>query len=212
MKVQIVKPGTISIESFEYPIAWIDKAMFGFKGGSTVTLIQQSRNILVDTGFDDEGNFSDNNAKLNEKILLAYLEGVGLEAKDVDAVFLTHQHRDHTGNVDVFAKCGSQIVHACDVNEGISLAEDVTVIDTPGHTSDHKSLLVRLDGLKVVIAGDAIVAPTYYLENKIWRHAAGSDFEKATQSMNKIVEIADYIIPGHGTPFENMRGKGIPLA
>jgi len=59
---------------------------------------------------------------------------------------------------------------------------------------------------KVVIAGDAIVSPNYYVLNKIWNH--NSDFHSeslAKQSVEKICEIVDYIIPGHGGMFENIR-------
>ena len=212
MRIQVVKPGTIPVESFEHPVALKEKGMFGSEGGSTVVLIQNDKNILVDTGFDSGEDFSETNRERNEKILLAYLDGFDAGAEDIDIVFLTHRHRDHTGNVDIFQKHGSEVVAGVDVSEGNKLGKNVTVIDTSGHTPNHKSLLVKVDNKKVVVAGDAIVSATYYMQEKVWKYAYGTNFEKAIQSMNKIVKIADYIIPGHGMPFENMKGKGISLA
>jgi hypothetical protein len=110
------------------------------------------------------------------------------------------------------------------VCDGDKIADGVQVLFTPGHTQDHASLNLSTNAMrykqrsqhggriigvgenKVVIAGGAVVSPNYYALNKIWNY--NSDFHSeslANHSVEKICEVADYIIPGHGGMFENIR-------
>jgi glyoxylase-like metal-dependent hydrolase (beta-lactamase superfamily II) len=77
---------------------------------------------------------------------------------------------------------------------------------TPGHTRLHCSLLVEFMSKQVVIAGDAIVSQSYYDQGKAWPYNAGNLGDAAClEAMNQIIALADYIIPGHGHPFQNYR-------
>lgn len=212
MDIQIVKAGTIPIEQFEDIQVYSYKRLFGAMGGSTVTLISGEKNVLVDTGHDGEEDLSEINLTRNKKILLAHLGGLGLAPNDIDIVFLTHGHRDHTGNIHIFEESGANIVRYDEVDENDEIIKDVIVLDTKGHTVDHKSLLVKVGDTKVVVAGDAIVTPTHYIMDDIWRYAGGTDVKKALRSMKKIIKIADYIIPGHGTLFRNVKKKTMWLS
>ena len=86
------------------------------------------------------------------------------------------------------------------------------MLDTKGHTVDHKSLLVKVGDIKIVVAGDAIVTPTHYIMDDIWRYAGSTEVKEAFRSMKKIIKIADYIIPGHGTLFQNIKKKTMWLS
>jgi len=47
---------------------------------------------------------------------------------------------------------------------------------TPGHTSDHASVMVacRVEGLqaRILIAGEAVISHSYFVLGKVWRHNA----------------------------------------
>ncbi|CEG11884.1 conserved hypothetical protein [groundwater metagenome] len=92
------------------------------------------------------------------------------------------------------------------MHDGEQIAEGVTVMYTPGHTAEHASLVLDtiVSGFKakIVVAGDAIVSPSYYFLDRVWKF--NGDFyseEEAKRSIAKIKEIANYIIPGHGSIF-----------
>jgi glyoxylase-like metal-dependent hydrolase (beta-lactamase superfamily II) len=91
-----------------------------------------------------------------------------------------------------------------EVRPGESWHKGLTVLPTPGHNSFHHSVVINFRDLVIVAAGDAVVSQSYYDHEAVW--AMNSDFQSektAIASMNKIREIADIIIPGHGHPFEN---------
>ena len=150
--IKIIKRGTLTWEAFEEPEPHV-MAMKRFSGagdGSTVTYIETDKKILVDTGFENEANLSEENVEKNHKALVHALKEHDLKPKDIDMVFLTHLHRDHFGNVGVFKHC--EIVtsepalelfpEARGVKDGETLADGVKVMYTPGHTAEHASLVL----------------------------------------------------------------------
>ena len=174
--------------------------------GCTSTLIISDKNIVVDPGY-----FRDKDA------LIENLAKNGLKAEDIDIVFLTHLHLDHVVNVHLFEKAQvycklkggdypgqyhvvkEGYLERCDIKDGLMLAEDVEYLETPGHVEDHISLLVYTDDGKVVIAGDAMGTESLAdLEKKPVLYNNLKDFDV---SRKKILETADYIVPGHGDMF-----------
>jgi glyoxylase-like metal-dependent hydrolase (beta-lactamase superfamily II) len=232
-RISIIKPGTLSLDCFEIPRSDVlaMKYLCGIGGGSTVTYLESDARILVDTGFEFESDMSAENTRANRKRLSSALKDAGLSPRDIDILFLTHWHADHTMNRGLFPGC--EIVMLRDAIErheldftalgpGARIAEGVEVLSTPGHTVDHASLRVSTEPLRyslrtqsggrilgigeveVVVAGDAVVSPSCYLAGKVWDH--NHDFysrEVGLASMRTIWEIADYIIPGHGGIFRN---------
>jgi N-acyl homoserine lactone hydrolase len=112
--------------------------------------------------------------------LPALLARVGLTPGDIDAVVLGHLHFDHAGGLGDFV--GAEIHCHTDEREAArenadgayfasdlegahrwrfdreerSLCAGVRLIDSPGHTAGHRSLLVQpADGAPVILAGDA---------------------------------------------------------
>jgi len=166
---------------------------------SSVTLIKTERGwIIVDTGqVGDE-----------EEILKA-LADLGLEGSDIDIIVNTHSHPDHCANNRLFSRAMKMYP-----NDGEEIAPGVRVLATPGHSPDSISVLVDAaiqqgDGTtpatrRVVIAGDAL--PTLGNFQKRVPPAVHYDRDLALASMNKIIAIADVVIPGHDRPFSLRKG------
>lgn len=174
--------------------------------GATVTLIKSNKNIIV-----DPGHLADQDKLVEE------LAKNSLKPEDIDLVFLTHSHIDHTSNLFLFKqalvycklradypgqyhKLDQGYLTRTDIKDGLILDKDVEFLLTPGHSEDHVSLLVNTKEGKIVVAGDAIA-------NKKEVDLAGkpllyNDLEAYDDSRKKILALADFIIPGHGEMFK----------
>lgn len=176
--------------------------------GSTVVLIKGEENILVDTG-----SFLDREPLINE------LEKKGLKPKDIDKVILTHTHLDHTTNIDLFStsdvyckfnsnypgqcqKLSEGILSRVDILDDIEFSKGVKFLLTPGHSRDSISVLVKSDKGNIVIAGDAISNEEWADLEKQPKDFLVSNIDEFNKSRKKILDIADYIIPGHGGMFK----------
>jgi glyoxylase-like metal-dependent hydrolase (beta-lactamase superfamily II) len=216
--VKIIKVGTICHEASEIASAFNlqIKSDLGIGGGSTVTMIEAEKRILVDTGFDYEWIDTPDNRKSNARNLRYALRDAGITADDVDIVFITHWHKDHFGNLGIFKKAHFlasglavdrfKMAEFTGLNDGDEIVEGIKVIITPGHTAEHASLIIdsRLGGIKarIAIAGDAIISQSYFQSGRVWR--GNADFhsvQKAQESTEKLVKASDLIVPGHGVPF-----------
>ncbi|MEA1908712.1 MAG: MBL fold metallo-hydrolase [Euryarchaeota archaeon] len=234
-KVKLVKIGTLAFEAFENPDPKVRlmKYFCGIGTGSNVVYIEtDDRNIIVDTGFDYEDNVEWKNSETNRENLINSLKHYRIAPEDIDLVFITHWHRDHFGNLDVFPdaeimahRAHQRLDYRCrEIGDREEIVEGVMVLATPGHTENHASLVLTLEDIVyhessgftghfpaikcpcIVVAGDAIVSHSYYLQNKFWDY--NSDFfskERSIRSQQMISELADYIIPGHGAVFYNTR-------
>jgi len=233
--IRIIKPGSILIDAFEAPVTQsiAMKKLAGIGGGSTVTYLASNKTVLVDTGYDYEGNTSAENRDANRERLLRCLADANLTPEDIDIVFITHWHADHFMNLSLFPEseviCPEATVQRHDlpftgVADGTEIADGIRVCCTPGHTIDHASLLVTTVPLRyrertqsggsisgigevtVAVAGDAIIDAAYYHAGKIWDYNA--DFyshEAARASIGTLRTQSDFIIPGHGPLFHNPR-------
>ncbi|XP_023335549.1 metallo-beta-lactamase domain-containing protein 1 [Eurytemora carolleeae] len=149
-----------------------------------------------------------------EKIIEG-LKQFNMSPEDITHLVCTHGHPDHVGNNNLFTAAVQHIVgfsvhkkdeyfiHPFECGEPLELdGEDLVVIPTPGHTNDSVSLKVLTKDGVVVIAGDLFEKQEDLTDDKIWKDA-GSENE-AAQKMNreKILSIADFIVPGHGPKFQ----------
>lgn len=132
---------------------------------------------------------------------------IGIFPKDVDIVVLTHTHGDHMQNIQfypnarVFVHSGSdadmpnaRVVESPD----FKLCEGVRLVHTPGHSPESMSVFVDADR-HYVVAGDAVP-----LEDNFRRNvppALNTDRDLALESIKRIRDYADVVIPGHGFPF-----------
>lgn len=164
----------------------------------TTTLIQdEDINIVVDPGM----------GKNKPEALEKALEGENLSLEDIDVVFATHYHLDHTQHVGLFPKAklidytysydGEQWTDH--EGEGYKISPNVSVLHTSGHSIEHASLVVKTDKGLIVVAGDVwwFSDMTPVEDDMAWNQ------EKLEESRKKVLKIADWVIPGHGKMFKN---------
>ena len=168
---------------------------------STVLIEDSGLKILVDPG-------------TNKKLLLEALEKEGLEPEDIDLIFVTHYHLDHVLNIKLFPDknvLDGDIIYRDDKEIGFSGKipnTNIKIIPTPGHAHEHVCLLVETEKGKIVIAGDLWWWTDKEKQKTDYRSLMNhedpyvKDKTALRNSRKKILEIADYIIPGHGKMFE----------
>ena len=160
------------------------------------------KRIIVDTG-----------SPRDKERLLEKLEQHKVSPQDVDFVVCTHGHVDHVGNLNIFPKAMCMVSHDIlneediyadlpeNFKEGMPYCidgENVQVISTPGHTSQDVSVIVRgTEYGTVVICGDLF---EHEEDDELWEEFSESP-EKHRKSRQKVLEIADWIVPGHGKLF-----------
>ncbi len=174
-----------------------------WEANSTTTLIttENGMRIVVDPG-------------TRRDLLKDALQSVNLDFSAIEYVFLTHNHLDHVMNMALFPK--AKIVDGETVYEGDRETghkgkipgTEVEIIATPGHTSGHASLLVHAPEGSVVVAGDVF----WWMDGK--QSPLGNedllnlpdefaqDRDLLKKSREKVLKIADLVIPGHGKAFE----------
>ncbi len=171
---------------------------------STTTLIRDKNlNIIVDPG-------------MNRKLLLEALEKENLSKEDINYVILTHNHMDHILLAGIFENAevldeGSIYSFEGTIkdHEGKIPGTDIEIMQTPGHDPFHSTILVETKEFgKVAIAADVF----WWADDEEQKTDRKSliehedpyvkDKEKLKESREKILEIADYIIPGHGKMFK----------
>ncbi len=150
---------------------------------STVSFIQNDKKIIVDTGVSKD-----------RKEIITGLEKEGIGPEDIDLVINTHPHGDHMGNNNLF-----QNAVLFENRDSKKICDDVEMIHTPGHTSNCYSVLVKTDQGRVAIVGDLIA-----LEDDLdsGRKPYSFDFELQKKNREKILEMSDYIVCGHGGMIE----------
>ena len=155
---------------------------------SSVTLIISGRHrIIVDSGQSGE-----------EHRILKALAGLGMGAEEIDLIVNTHSHPDHCGNNHLFSRA-----RLLAPEEGDIIATGVSIMATPGHSLDSISLAVEANAkaadMKIIIAGDAL--PTFGNFQKNVPPALHVDRALAEASLQRIVALADIVVPGHDFPF-----------
>ncbi len=179
------------------------------KIGSTITLIRTNKKaIIVDTG-----------SFLDKDRLISELKNAGFTPKDIDIVILTHLDLDHLVNTYLFKNAkvmckfrggeypgqthfpAEGCLERTDLLEKNLIAEDVEIILTPGHAEDMISVLVNTPKGKIVVAGDAFPSKGW-TDFKRQPNSLITNVGKFNESRKKILEVADYIIPGHGEMFK----------
>lgn len=175
----------------------------GWVASSTACLITaKNKKIITDPG-------------CNRKKLLEALDKQGLTTDDIDYVFLSHCHPDHILLAGIFEKTkfitfDTNLMYDKDLMLEFDkhiLGKDIEIIETPGHVLEHLSVLVNTPKGKIAIAGDAIwwvegEKQVFDINQKDHSQAKGMNMEKLIESRKKLLEVADYIIPGHGKMFK----------
>jgi glyoxylase-like metal-dependent hydrolase (beta-lactamase superfamily II) len=234
MNYSVIKNGDLLLKPNENPFKTDleSRKSRGQTGASTVTYISNSKcSIIVDTGFEFESNMSHSWKEKNHARFIGILKKHDIHPEDIDYVFISHWHRDHYGNINVFKN--SKILTTVDFSEpennkvleyleifekveiskiekvvsGEEIVPGLKVVSTPGHTIDHASLILSAGEEKIAVAGDAILDEETFNKREIYKH--NKDFyseEEALESMNNLVSMVDHIIPGHGIMFLKKKG------
>ncbi len=168
---------------------------------SAYILHRGSEALVVDTGVAN-----------NEASIEAALGEIGLGWPDVSGVIITHKHPDHQGSLEGILAATDEVVPwfagAGDIdaitapNPGTAVHDGerlggLEIIETPGHTPGHISVLDLIAG--VLVAGDALNGSAGGLIG------ASPDFSEDMDLANaSVVKLAsfDYEVAlfGHGEP------------
>ena len=170
---------------------------------STVLIESNKKNILVDPG------------AVSKKRLFAALRKNKVSSAEIDFIFLSHYHPDHFLNIKYFV--GLDVYDAGTLwkgdreyfYKGKVPGTEVRILATPGHSSEHCSLLVNTDKGVVCVAADV-----FWWEDGKQKSDKAEDLlklkdpfatdEKALLKSRKLLlKEADWIIPGHGKMFKN---------
>ncbi|MCL5411580.1 MAG: MBL fold metallo-hydrolase [Patescibacteria group bacterium] len=174
----------------------------GWMANPNVVLVTSSNGIkiIVDPG-------------CNRQLLLQKLSQANINPEEIDFVFLTHNHMDHSMNTALFPKAkviDHEAIYDGDKAELVKdtiPGTDVKILQTPGHQLDHSSLTISTEEGIVVIAGDVFwfednEEPSLDVEKK---DPYAADFKALKESRKKLIALADWIIPGHGAKIKNTR-------
>jgi len=153
----------------------------------TITLIKDNNlNIVVDPGVLE-----------SQQMLVEALKKEGLDVGDIDIVCITHSHIDHYRNMGMFHN--AKTLEFFGLWEGNSVSDweenfsdDIKIIKTPGHNYDGITILVKTEKGIVAVCGDI-----FWKENYPEKDPYATDDKKLKENRRKILELADYIVPGH---------------
>ena len=195
----------------------------GIPGFCSIVLVQGQKRTLVDVGHVGRRTF-----------LEAALQERGLTPADIDVTVMSHAHWDHNQNYDLFEHApllihpwerkyakrphrndwatpqwtGAMIEHQPiiqEVEEGYGIEPGVRIIHTPGHSPGSITVLVETDGGLCAITGDVLHYSSVALTRRnplvFWNE------KDATHSIERIMESAEIIYPGHDQPFRMVQGK-----
>lgn len=126
-----------------------------------------------------------------------------LVPSDITDVIVSHHHPDHTINVGMFPHARVHdhwaVYHYDEWTsrpaEGFRVSPSVLLWETPGHTPQDISTLITTDSGLVVAS-------------HLWFYEAGpvddpfaTDLAACHANRDRVLEVADLIVPGHGAPF-----------
>lgn len=176
---------------------------------SAYVIVRDGEAAIVDTGVEG-----------SSEAIEATLGDLGVGWRDVGHVVLTHRHPDHVGSIvrvlelagDVTPYAGVGDIEAIRAPDAITPVGDgdqvfgMDVIETPGHTPGHISLLAPELGL--LVAGDALNGPGADPDGPAGIGGANPEFsddmDAADASVRKLADLTfDVVVFGHGGPVES---------
>ena len=175
-----------------------------YRADGTITLIKGPTNIIVDTG-----------GPWDKEAILKTLWRESLLAADIQYVVCTHGHSDHTGNNNLFpnatlilsydvCKDGLYTLHDFAQGHAYPVDEHTEIIPTPGHTTQDVSVIVRTKQGVIAIVGDLFECAEDLQDEGLWRSSSEMP-ETQRANRERVVGLADFIVPGHGAMFRVRR-------
>ncbi len=197
---------------------------FAIKGGD--------RKILVDTGIEDFMPSPEIEEQIGFPIMQFEdaLDKIGWKPDEIDIIIHTHLHNDHCEN-DVLCSNAEVYVQQAeidffnnphpidhryypDVLEGVNLKiinGDTEIIDgihvlfTPGHTPGGQSVVVETSKGKAIVTGLCCNAENFPPSGGVIAPGVHIDVIQAYESMKRIKEAADIVVPIHGLEIGKMK-------
>lgn len=167
---------------------------------SAYILYRNGEAVLVDTGQSG-----------SEQSIESSLSDVGLGWDSVGHVILTHNHGDHIGSLGEVVAAAPDAQYYAGVPDAPAMTEfvtpmpifdgdkvfDLNIIETPGHTAGHTSVLDSNAG--VLVAGDALFNVNGTLSGSLPQYT-----ENATAASSSAKKLAQFqyetAVFGHGDP------------
>jgi glyoxylase-like metal-dependent hydrolase (beta-lactamase superfamily II) len=184
-------------------MAQLDVLFNGYGGdgvASTVSLVRDEDLVAV----VDPGMVPSRSAILDP------LESLGVRARDVTDVVISHHHPDHTINIALFPDATVHDHWATYRNdvwtarpaEGVRLSPSVRLLETPGHTPQDITTLVDTEA--------GVAALTH-----LWVYEGAGEDRLATDpalleaNRDRVLALAALIVPGHGPMYRIEPGSAI---
>lgn len=143
---------------------------------------------------------------LAQNLIAEALSAEGLSVLDVTHVGITHGHMDHYRNIGMFSRAKSvdydgvwdgDVCEYSNKKEIVKISDGIVAIKTPGHSHDSITFLVETSRGKVAVCGDVFWKKDYPPDDVFAR-----DKESLTKSREKVLKMANFIIPGHGEEYK----------
>jgi glyoxylase-like metal-dependent hydrolase (beta-lactamase superfamily II) len=165
----------------------------GERVASTVSLVISGDSLVV----IDPGMVS------SRSVILDPVERLGYQPEDITDVVISHHHPDHTINIALFPNARVHdhwAIYQGDSwvsrpAEGFVVAPEVTLWETPGHTTQDITTIIQ--------AGEETVAFTHlwWYQTAPYDDPLGTDQDALHVGRERVLEVATLIVPGHGEPF-----------
>ena len=161
--------------------------------GSTVGFVRDGDTaVIVDPGLVP-----------NPASILDPLRALGVEAGAITDVVFSHHHPDHTVNAALFPEARIHDVMAIYQGdlwidrpaEGFEISPNIRLIETPGHTREDITTLVETE------TGITAFTHLWWTEDGPADDPYSFDRDVLRAQRERVLELAERIIPGHGAPF-----------
>ncbi len=172
--------------------------------------------ILFDTGVGTGNSFIDDLYQPNVNSITAALEQLGIDERDVVAVINSHLHFDHCGQNEVFHRRNISIyTQAAEIEAAQTfgytvpewaripersvrivrgdeqVTDGVRIVETPGHTPGHQSVVVETADGPVVIAGQCVYKTDEVVEQRVASDNMHADalVDVGQQSLERLLSL-----------------------